>query len=97
MQRNALNTQVYADIGAGRWVGYCVGNGSCRAGDAVGDLRIARWQMDPHRPLAIAIALLRTPGQDVVLVEVRNILVEDPAVVLGIRRPMAVDVVVETL
>ena len=84
-------------MGAGRWVGYCVGNGPCRAGDAVGDLRIACWQMDPHRPLAIAMALLRTPSQDVGLVEVRNILVEDPAVLVGIRRPMAVDVVVETL
>ena len=62
------------------------------ASDPMVDLAVHRWQMDAGRPLAIGIALVLVPRKDGLLQEDRQVLAEDPALILPVADPVDVEV-----
>ena len=62
------------------------------ASDPMVDLGVHGRQMHPRRPLAVRIALVLVPRQDMVHDKNRDVCVEDPALVLAVADPVDVDV-----
>ena len=56
------------------------------------DPAVHRWQMYTGRPLAIGIALVLVPRKDGLLQEDRQVLAEDPALILPVADPVDVEV-----
>ena len=62
------------------------------ASDSMVELGVHGRQVHPRRPLAVRIALVLVPRQDILFHETRDVSVEDPALVLAVADPVDVDV-----